>query len=151
MGNPTAALSSTSPLLQRCPPSKFIRSLQAPSASIIRYPLQRPTRQRRLIQSFPPSFSSTLSPFLKRSLHVGKLCSILLVLSQEFIVQFGDPKIRQFNLIGVDMRSHGGTKGKVPNDFGQEMATEDMARFMVSLKPSLRSPLSSSLIATISD
>ncbi|KAF9058540.1 alpha/beta-hydrolase [Rhodocollybia butyracea] len=51
-----------------------------------------------------------------------------------FTFQFGDPKIRQFNLVSVDMRCHGDTKGKVPNDFGQEMAAEDMARFMTEMK-----------------
>ncbi|KAF5365553.1 hypothetical protein D9757_010902 [Collybiopsis confluens] len=50
-----------------------------------------------------------------------------------FTFQFGDQRIRQFNLVSVDMRSHGETKGKVPKEFGQEMAADDMARFMTKL------------------
>ncbi|KAF9058558.1 alpha/beta-hydrolase [Rhodocollybia butyracea] len=51
-----------------------------------------------------------------------------------FTLQFGDPMIRQFNLVGVDMRFHGGTRGKVPVDFDQEMAAEDIAIFMTEMK-----------------
>ncbi|KAE9392387.1 alpha/beta-hydrolase [Gymnopus androsaceus JB14] len=54
--------------------------------------------------------------------------------SQAFNFQFSDPKIRQFNLVAVDMRAHGETKGKVPKDFDQEMAAEDMAKFMTKMK-----------------
>eukprot|EP00914_Ancora_sagittata_P013104 GHVO01025532.1.p1 GENE.GHVO01025532.1~~GHVO01025532.1.p1 ORF type:complete len:339 (+),score=41.52 GHVO01025532.1:79-1095(+) len=55
-------------------------------------------------------------------------------MSQEiFTFQFGDQRIRQFNLVSVDMRSHGETKGKVPKEFGQEMAADDMARFMTKM------------------
>jgi len=32
------------------------------------------------------------------------------------------------------MRSHGETKGKVPSDFGQEMAAEDMSRFITEMR-----------------
>ncbi|KAJ3984126.1 alpha/beta-hydrolase [Lentinula detonsa] len=51
-----------------------------------------------------------------------------------FTYQFGDPKIRQFNLVAVDMRSHGNTQGKVPKDFDQQMAAQDMSVFMTKLK-----------------
>ncbi|KAJ4493314.1 alpha/beta-hydrolase [Lentinula lateritia] len=51
-----------------------------------------------------------------------------------FTFQFGNAKLRQFNLVAVDMRSHGESKGKIPKDFGQEMAAEDMSAFMRKMK-----------------
>lgn len=69
---------------------------------------------------------------------VRSICIYLVFPSEPYLaplllVQFSDPKIRQFNLVAVDMRAHGETKGKVPKDFDQEMAAEDMAKFMVSI------------------
>ncbi|KAG6888723.1 hypothetical protein C0992_007632 [Termitomyces sp. T32_za158] len=48
--------------------------------------------------------------------------------------QFCDPKLRRFNLIGVDTRLHGDTEGKVKGVFGSEDAAHDMAAFMDALQ-----------------
>ncbi|KAF9058557.1 alpha/beta-hydrolase [Rhodocollybia butyracea] len=100
-----------------------------------------PSIEIHQVASGPVSFNYTIStPTSNSAKRIDpKLPTILFfhpvsIPQEEFIVQFGDPKIRQFNLVGVDMRSHGGTKAKVPSDFGQEMATEDMARFMIEMK-----------------
>ncbi|KAG5727211.1 hypothetical protein E4T56_gene1409 [Termitomyces sp. T112] len=51
-----------------------------------------------------------------------------------FQTQFCDPKLRRFNLIGVDTRLHGDTEGKVKGVFGSEDAAHDMAAFMNALQ-----------------
>ena len=45
--------------------------------------------------------------------------------------QFGDPHIRRFNLVALELRSHGETGGDVPEGYGQEGAAEEVASFMV--------------------
>jgi pimeloyl-ACP methyl ester carboxylesterase len=49
----------------------------------------------------------------------------------DYTAQFGDPSIRRFNLVAVDLRSHGETSGPVPEGYDQEMATKDVIAFMV--------------------
>ncbi|KAG6888724.1 hypothetical protein C0992_007633 [Termitomyces sp. T32_za158] len=51
-----------------------------------------------------------------------------------FLAQFRDPKLRRFNLIGVDTRLHGDTEGKVKGVFGSEDAAHDMVAFMDALQ-----------------
>ncbi|KAF5370063.1 hypothetical protein D9758_001386 [Tetrapyrgos nigripes] len=52
-----------------------------------------------------------------------------------FVQQFGDPKLRQFNLVAVDHRAHGETTGdKPPAHYGQVEAAEDFAKFIDALK-----------------
>ncbi len=48
-------------------------------------------------------------------------------------VQFASPLLRRFNLIGMDMRAHGGTTGSVPTTFRREHAAEDVYEFMARL------------------
>jgi len=49
-----------------------------------------------------------------------------------FLAQFSSPLLRRFNLVGMDMRSHGETKGPVPTTFRRKDAGEDVFEFMVS-------------------
>ncbi|THV05379.1 alpha/beta-hydrolase [Dendrothele bispora CBS 962.96] len=52
-----------------------------------------------------------------------------------FVQQFGDPKLRRFNLVTLDHRGHGETSGdKPPEGYGQVEAAEDIAKFMEALK-----------------
>ncbi|KAG6861402.1 hypothetical protein C0995_000531 [Termitomyces sp. Mi166 len=46
------------------------------------------------------------------------------------LAQFCDPKLRRFNLIGVDTRLHGDTEGEVKGVWRSENAADDMAAFM---------------------
>ncbi|ESK91575.1 alpha beta hydrolase fold protein [Moniliophthora roreri MCA 2997] len=50
-------------------------------------------------------------------------------------LQFGDPRLRRFNLVSFDLRTHGETTGdKVPPGYGQKEAAEDVAKLIDALK-----------------
>ncbi|KAL0066714.1 hypothetical protein AAF712_006319 [Marasmius tenuissimus] len=52
-----------------------------------------------------------------------------------FHLQFGDPKLRRFNLITFDLRAHGETTGDVlPPNYGQKESAEDVVKLMEALK-----------------
>ncbi|KAG7093263.1 hypothetical protein E1B28_006946 [Marasmius oreades] len=52
-----------------------------------------------------------------------------------FHLQFGDPKLRRFNLVTFDLRAHGETAGtKIPEGYGQEDSVEDVVKLMEALK-----------------
>ncbi|ESK89664.1 alpha beta hydrolase fold protein [Moniliophthora roreri MCA 2997] len=53
---------------------------------------------------------------------------------ESFISQFGDPSIRKFNLVAIDLRSHGESSGPVPEGYDQEIAAQDIVTFMDTLK-----------------
>ncbi|KAJ3895275.1 Alpha/Beta hydrolase protein [Lentinula edodes] len=56
-------------------------------------------------------------------------------LAQEtFIAQFNDVHLRRFNLIGLDLRSYGYTVSTVPDDYGPQMAAQDVFLFMNALQ-----------------
>ncbi|KAG6899330.1 hypothetical protein C0993_011184 [Termitomyces sp. T159_Od127] len=67
----------------------------------------------------------------QRTLNTQDYVCIFLIVS---LAQFCDPKLRRFNLIGVDTRLHGDTEGKVRGVFGSEDAAHDMAAFMDALQ-----------------
>ena len=56
--------------------------------------------------------------------------------------QFGSPALRQFNLIGMDFRVHGSTRGEVWKGFKLEDLGDDVSRFIVSFLPSRSNVLS---------
>lgn len=49
------------------------------------------------------------------------------------LAQFADAHLRRFNLVTLDLRSHGETGGKVTKSYGQEEAADDVIKFMVCL------------------
>ncbi|KAK7041562.1 hypothetical protein VNI00_009149 [Paramarasmius palmivorus] len=50
-------------------------------------------------------------------------------------VQFGDHKLRRFNLVTFDLRGHGETSGdKMPPNYGQKESAEDVVKLMEALK-----------------
>ncbi|KAK1223650.1 hypothetical protein PQX77_013472 [Marasmius sp. AFHP31] len=52
-----------------------------------------------------------------------------------FHLQFGDPKLRRFNLITFDLRAHGETTGDdLPPNYGQRESAEDVVKLMEALK-----------------
>ncbi|KAF8155557.1 Alpha/Beta hydrolase protein [Crassisporium funariophilum] len=51
-----------------------------------------------------------------------------------FILQFRDPQLRRFNLVGVDARCHGETFGPVPSTFRRSHAADDVSKFMEALR-----------------
>ncbi|KAJ7634601.1 Alpha/Beta hydrolase protein [Roridomyces roridus] len=55
------------------------------------------------------------------------------IASELFQLQFADPNLRRFNLIALDLRSHGETTAKVPSTYGREAAAEDVMKFMEAL------------------
>ncbi|KIK68482.1 hypothetical protein GYMLUDRAFT_154015 [Collybiopsis luxurians FD-317 M1] len=55
------------------------------------------------------------------------------VAQETFIAQFNDPNLRRFNLVALDLRSHGSTEGDVPDDYGPQMAAKDVVLFMDAL------------------
>ncbi|KAJ8077592.1 hypothetical protein PM082_002024 [Marasmius tenuissimus] len=51
-----------------------------------------------------------------------------------FHLQFGDPKLRRFNLVTFDLRAHGETTGDLlPHNYGQKESAEDVFKLMESL------------------
>ncbi|KAF9264028.1 alpha/beta-hydrolase, partial [Marasmius fiardii PR-910] len=51
-----------------------------------------------------------------------------------FHLQFGDPKLRRFNLVTFDLRAHGETTGtKMPEGYGQKESAEDVVKLMEAL------------------
>ncbi|KAF7326012.1 AB hydrolase-1 domain-containing protein [Mycena kentingensis (nom. inval.)] len=56
------------------------------------------------------------------------------IASDLFELQFADPNLRRFNLIALDLRSHGETSGKVGATYGREEAAADVAKFMEALR-----------------
>jgi hypothetical protein len=58
-----------------------------------------------------------------------------------YIVQFQDPSVRRFNLIGLDFRGQGKTGGPIGPDWNQKDATNDVIMFMVSFSVYLYSDL----------
>ncbi|KAJ7032002.1 Alpha/Beta hydrolase protein [Mycena alexandri] len=52
------------------------------------------------------------------------------IASDLFQLQFADPNLRRFNLVALDLRSHGETTGKVGATYGREEAAADVAKFM---------------------
>ncbi|KAJ7741953.1 Alpha/Beta hydrolase protein [Mycena maculata] len=55
------------------------------------------------------------------------------IASELFQPQFADPNLRRFNLVALDLRSHGETSGKVPATYGREAAAADVVKFMEAL------------------
>ncbi|EEB90006.1 hypothetical protein MPER_11845 [Moniliophthora perniciosa FA553] len=52
-----------------------------------------------------------------------------------FHLQFGDHKLRRFNLVTFDLRGHGETTGdKMPPNYGQTESAEDVVKLMEALK-----------------
>ncbi|KAJ7468065.1 Alpha/Beta hydrolase protein [Mycena latifolia] len=67
------------------------------------------------------------------------------IASELFQLQFADPSLRRFNLVALDLRSHGETSGKVSPTYGREEAAADVIKFMVRthswrLREALRLP-----------
>ncbi|KAK7044845.1 AB hydrolase-1 domain-containing protein [Favolaschia claudopus] len=56
------------------------------------------------------------------------------IASEIFELQFADPTLRRFNLIALDLRSHGETSGKVGAAYGREQAADDISEFMKALR-----------------
>ncbi|KAK7051888.1 AB hydrolase-1 domain-containing protein [Favolaschia claudopus] len=56
------------------------------------------------------------------------------IASEFFELQFADPNLRRFNLIALDLRSHGETSGKVGPAYGREQAADDIMEFMKALR-----------------
>ncbi|KAH7105148.1 alpha/beta-hydrolase [Auriculariales sp. MPI-PUGE-AT-0066] len=54
--------------------------------------------------------------------------------SSSWHFQFNDPSLRRFNLVSLDMLSHGKTKGDVPEVYGQVEMAHDVAAFMEAVK-----------------
>ncbi|KAF8162449.1 Alpha/Beta hydrolase protein [Mycena galopus ATCC 62051] len=52
------------------------------------------------------------------------------IASELFELQFADPNLRRFNLVAIDLRSHGETSGKVGAEYGREQAADDIKEFM---------------------
>ncbi|KAL0565126.1 hypothetical protein V5O48_016904 [Marasmius crinis-equi] len=51
-----------------------------------------------------------------------------------FHLQFGDPKLRRFNLVTFDLRAHGETTGDpMPANYGQKESAEDVVKLMEAL------------------
>ncbi|KAJ7084516.1 Alpha/Beta hydrolase protein [Mycena belliarum] len=48
--------------------------------------------------------------------------------------QFADRHLRRFNLVGLDLRLHGQTQGKLGKGYGREVAAQDVGLFMAKLK-----------------
>ncbi|KAJ7778081.1 Alpha/Beta hydrolase protein [Mycena metata] len=55
------------------------------------------------------------------------------IASELFQLQFADPNLRRFNLVALDLRSHGETVAKVGATYGREEAAADVAKFMDAL------------------
>ncbi|KAJ7441770.1 Alpha/Beta hydrolase protein [Mycena galericulata] len=55
------------------------------------------------------------------------------IASELYQLQFADPNLRRFNLVALDLRSHGETTGKVGATYGREEAAADVAKFMDAL------------------
>ncbi|KIY68529.1 alpha/beta-hydrolase [Cylindrobasidium torrendii FP15055 ss-10] len=49
-------------------------------------------------------------------------------------MQFADRKLRQFNLVAVDLRAHGETGGECKKNYNQETSAEDIAKFIEAAK-----------------
>ncbi|KAJ6557950.1 Alpha/Beta hydrolase protein [Mycena capillaripes] len=56
------------------------------------------------------------------------------IASELFQLQFSDPNLRRFNLVALDLRSHGETSGKVGATYGREEAAADVMKFMEALR-----------------
>ncbi|KAJ7122270.1 Alpha/Beta hydrolase protein [Mycena epipterygia] len=56
------------------------------------------------------------------------------IASELFQPQFADPSLRRFNLVALDLRSHGETSGKVGSTYGREEAAADVVKFMEALR-----------------
>ncbi|KAJ7668005.1 Alpha/Beta hydrolase protein [Mycena rosella] len=68
-----------------------------------------------------------------------KLPTVLLIhpvyiASELFQLQFADPSLRRFNLVALDLRSHGETSGKVSPTYSREEAAADIVKFMEALR-----------------
>ncbi|KAF9010219.1 alpha/beta-hydrolase [Cyathus striatus] len=50
-----------------------------------------------------------------------------------YYYQFADTSLRRFNLVALDLRCHGETKGSAGNDYGRVQAAEDVFLFMEAL------------------
>lgn len=61
------------------------------------------------------------------------ICSQRSIILHPPLAQFSDPRLREhLNLIGVDMRAYGGTRGAVTReDYTPAVAADDVHRFMV--------------------
>ncbi|KAJ7731906.1 Alpha/Beta hydrolase protein [Mycena maculata] len=55
------------------------------------------------------------------------------IASELFQLQFADPSLRRFNLVALDLRSHGKTSGKVLPGYGRDEAAADVVKFMEAL------------------
>ncbi|KAJ6582894.1 Alpha/Beta hydrolase protein [Mycena vulgaris] len=87
-----------------------------------------------------PTFHYTIStpknPSAKaidKSIPTVLLIHPVYVASEIFQFQFADPNLRRFNLVALDLRSHGETSSKVPVTYGREDAAADVVKFMEAL------------------
>ncbi|KAJ7247934.1 Alpha/Beta hydrolase protein [Mycena haematopus] len=82
------------------------------------------------------SISTPKSPSAKaidKSLPTVIFIHPVYIASEIFELQFSDPKLRQFNLVAIDLRCHGQTSGKVGTEYGREQAADDIKEFMKAL------------------
>ncbi|KAJ7269641.1 Alpha/Beta hydrolase protein [Mycena rebaudengoi] len=56
------------------------------------------------------------------------------IASELFELQLADPILRRFNIVTLDLRSHGETSGKVGPTYGREEAADDLLKFMEALR-----------------
>ncbi|KAJ6571003.1 Alpha/Beta hydrolase protein [Mycena vulgaris] len=86
--------------------------------------------------NFHYTISTPKDPSVKaidKSIPTVLLIHPVYIASELFQFQFADPNLRRFNLVALDLRSHGETSGTVPISYGREDAAADVVKFMEAL------------------
>lgn len=99
-------------------PQVEIQSSSGPA--VINYTISTPSSENA--NSIDPSIPTVLF------LHPVYVAQVI------FHFQFANPKVRRFNLVGFDSRSHGETVGRVPPTYRRWHAAEDVSKFMEALR-----------------